>query len=106
MREDDWHFHLKLDDRNRVVPVEDPIEWARWMRDNAKRRCVAIDVFDDGRYLSTVFLGVNYNMISGEPLCFETMLFPETKLIGRSFTWEAAEQLHFEALEEIKRGEL
>jgi hypothetical protein len=52
------------------------LEWARLLEDNAYKR-VARDVLDNGRVVSTVWLGLGHNLGTyGPPLIFETMVFP------------------------------
>ena len=66
-------MNYKLDGHD-PVPVDDTLEWARWL-ETADRR-VASDVI--GRYhVSTVFLGTDHNFTGngGCPLLFETMVF-------------------------------
>ena len=54
---------------------------------------------DDRKLLSTVFLGTEHPMIPDDedlpPInCFETMLFPDTEVMGRMSTWDEAEMAH------------
>jgi len=50
------------------------LTWAMKMEDPAYKR-VAEDDFPDGSWLSTVWLGLDYNLFGGPPLIFETMYF-------------------------------
>jgi len=48
-----------------------------WAKDYEKQdRRIAEDTLSDGKWISTVFLGLNHNYSSGPPLMFETMVFP------------------------------
>jgi len=76
-----------------AVPVEDLMEWARWF-ETADRR-VAHDKLNDCK-VSTVFLGLDHNMLGERKDLFETMVFGG-KLNGeqnRYSTWEEAECGH------------
>ncbi len=50
-------------------------QWGNAMQ-NMEDKIVARDVID-GFLVSTVWLGVNHNFDGGEPIIFETMIFPE-----------------------------
>lgn len=59
-----------------VTPVDDLRTWGRWFEDNKHRRQIAIDQLADDRVISTVFLGIDHNLLGkGPPLLFETMVF-------------------------------
>lgn len=65
-------YILDLDDNPKEV---DSITWAKWFQVNQARRIVQQTML--GKYkVSTVFLGVNYNMLDGgDPVLYETMVF-------------------------------
>lgn len=61
-----------LDANGNPKPEPDVRAWGEWVQ-KADRR-IALDKFD-GVKVSTVFLGLDHNFGSGEPLVFETMVF-------------------------------
>jgi hypothetical protein len=79
----------------KAIPVEDLIEWAKWFE--TADRAVKQETLKNGYYVSTVFLGIDYNFMEGKPLLFETMVFKgkEGDLdMARYSTWEEAEAGH------------
>lgn len=54
---------------NRKGEQVDRIEWS------IKDRRVAETTLPDGRWVSTVFLGIDYSFGDGPPVLFETMVF-------------------------------
>lgn len=86
-------------DGHKVVPVDDLLEWGRWFE--KADRIVAQKKLPNGKYVSTVFLGMDYRLGSvGKPLWFETMVFDKKEDFGdeidvdRYETWEEAEKGH------------
>jgi hypothetical protein len=73
------------------VPCDDLLEWGRWLEDSDRR--VAYTKTWTYR-VSTVFLGLNHNFMEGEPLLFESMVFPmggwEEQEMARYSTWDEA----------------
>lgn len=63
-------MYAKLVEGN-VIPSSDVLEWARWFESADK---VALTEIGEGVRVSTVFLGINYDL-SSTPLWFETMVF-------------------------------
>ena len=51
----------------------DRLTWAQWFGQHDRR--LARDVLPDGRVISTVFLGLDHNMLGGPPEIFETLVF-------------------------------
>lgn len=92
--------------KNRIPVVEpDTEKWLEWKR--SKKHYVKVDKVKKIK-ISTVFLGVNYN-ISGEgpPLLFETMIFANGEdeidhQVKRTSTYEEAETAHREMCEEVQ----
>lgn len=82
-------MHYILDGREPKL-CKDVIEWARWYEKN--NRHVADDTVNDVR-VSTVFLGLDHNFLSGGP--------PDEDTIRYS-TWDEAEKGHAEILEREK----
>lgn len=64
--------YFKLDGDDKIEPVENVIEWARWFEsfDNRIEKTEIGDVL-----VSTVFLGMNHNWGEGPPLIYETLVF-------------------------------
>ena len=83
---------------HKPVKVEDVLEWEKWFE--TADRVVKQETLSDGKFVSTVFLGLDYNFRTiGKPLLFETMVFNEegnyTDLdVDRYPTWEEAEKGH------------
>jgi hypothetical protein len=85
-----------LDDDNNPIPCKDLMEWGHWIEDNNEKRRVAESILDDGKRVSTVFLGLDHSF--GEesaPVLFETMVFPNKESYGdldceRYRTWDEA----------------
>jgi hypothetical protein len=59
-----------------------------WMKLSARsyRRVASTDL-PDGRWLSTVWLGIDHNYGVGRPLIFETMLFPSPDDLDEQGCW-------------------
>ena len=87
-------------DGHTPVPCDDPMEFARWFEE-ADRQVGDDEV--DGHRVSTVFLGINHAFTPGPPILFETMIFPESELVGRYSTWDDAEAGHRRAVEDLRR---
>jgi hypothetical protein len=69
------HYILRAD--KLAVPEPDLLKWAVWMSD-VERRQIAVDEID-GYRISTVFMGIDHDFLhQGDPLLFETMVFPPT----------------------------
>ena len=76
-----------------AIPTDNLEEWGRMF--NNKDRIVKQETLPNGKRVSTVFLGLNYNWGEGEPLLFETMVFnPDEIDMERYSTWEEAEKGH------------
>ena len=50
-------------------------EWAKLLEDHSYQ-VIKQETLPDGKYVSTVWLGLNHQYGSGPPLIFETMVFP------------------------------
>ena len=94
-------------DGQKVVPVENTIEWAEWFE--KADRTVAKDVVGKLR-VSTVFIGLDHNfMLKGPPLLFETMVFDDSggmpqaalDIQERYATWDEAVAGHAEVLARV-----
>jgi hypothetical protein len=76
------------------------MEWAKLVEDKDYKRVAEITL-PDGKWISTVWLGLNHNWGEGKPLIFETMVFPSksdlSELdIDRYSTLEEAQKGHEE----------
>lgn len=98
-----------LDEKGNPKPEPDLMKWAKFFEDR-KKRVVQQDVIQrDGQEIlvSTVFLGLDHNFISGgPPILYETMIFGLPSMEGyqeRYVTKEAALIGHAKALE-LARG--
>ena len=57
------------------------LEWARDFEDQ-KMRVVAQEELKNGRWVSTVWLGLDHSFGAGKPMIFETTVFPKTGVYG------------------------
>ena len=55
-------------------PISDMMTWAK-KHENRGYRIVVQTVLDNGRFVSTVWLGINHQYGNGPRLIFETMVF-------------------------------
>ena len=105
-------------DGHEPKPCSDPLEWARWMEANkyAPRQLdpEGMDVCRVGStkvgnaWVSTVFLGVNYNFAEhGRPIVFETMVFGGSldNEQERYATWDEAETGHAAMVKRVSEKE-
>jgi hypothetical protein len=78
-----------LNDDHSVAPIEDVATWGRWMED--ADRTVELTVGATWR-VSTMFLGIDYCWLGGEPILFETMTFggPRAGEMLRYHSWDEA----------------
>ena len=86
-------------------PIEADLKtWSKWFESADARRVAETKI--DGYNVSTVFLGLDYSFSGGQPLLFETMIFPADSLsevyCERCSTWEQAEVQHKIAVAWIK----
>ena len=64
-----------------AVPVDED-GWAAEFRQPRDHWRIAATTLPDGRWVSTVFLGIDHSLFGGPPLIFETMVF-EAESMGR-----------------------
>lgn len=62
--------------RDRQGSPMDMRTWARALEDHSLQR-VAETTLPDGKWISTVWLGLDHQWGDGPPLIFETMVFPD-----------------------------
>ena len=55
-------------------PITDTLTWAKMFEDMSYKR-IAETTLPDGKWVSTVWLGLNHNYDAGPPLIFESMVF-------------------------------
>jgi hypothetical protein len=103
-------IYYRLDDHT-PVPI-DSTDITRWWPSQRSREHdpwrVAGTEFPDGRYLSTVFLGIDHQYLDGPPLLFETMLFDDPRGDEQQWrwsTWDEAEAGHAAVVAELEGGE-
>lgn len=86
------------------TPVDVPLlEWAKWFEKSGKQRIVKQTMLKNGKWVSTVFLGLDHNFFGGKPYLFETMVFPSktdySELdCNRYSTWDEAAAGHLEMI--------
>jgi hypothetical protein len=94
-----------LSDERVPIPTDDVMAWADWMQSHEKDRIVRQQ--DVGHlWVSTVFLGMDYQVCDGPPLLFESMIFdysnpedPEIlEYLERCPTEELALEMHARAV--------
>lgn len=94
-----------LDDENRPVQTDDVQVWGRFMMHPHRKRIVQQDRTEK-YYISTVFLGVDYQFGEGPPLLFETQIFlnteEEERETYRYSSWDDALTGHKVALRKLE----
>ena len=95
-----------LDENRRVVLCEDLLTWAHWFERSHEARVVGQTAMP-GVLVSTIFLGLNMNVMGGSPVFWETMTFSSNeKINGHQLrcagTWEQAEAMHQQMVEWVK----
>lgn len=91
---------------HKAVPEPDLMKWAAWIEHSDNRR-VARTAVDDKVFVSTVFLGVDYDFTGhGTPILFETMIFggPLDEYQERCGTWAEAVNMHRRAVSRAKKA--
>lgn len=94
------------------VPCSDVDEWVEWATKNEKKRHVARTKLTsdagDKVTISTVFLMIDHNFGSGEPILFESMVFGGlmNERQWRYCTWEEAEQGHAQIVRLVRDAEV
>ena len=77
------------------------------LREDGEYYRVAADVMSDGAFVSTVWLGLDHGWGSGDPLIFETMIFPTQDIYEEQDCWRysteaEARQGHIQAVRWLK----
>lgn len=80
-------IHYYILDGHTPVPCDDLLVWAHWY-EHADRH-VAWTEFEDGTFVSTVFLGLDHSFSNGvgPPILFETMIGKHDRETSAN-TWE------------------
>lgn len=85
------------------------IEWEEWW--NTNERMIDLTKFDDGSYVSTVFLGLDHNFhfdqfLEHRPILFETMMFGGKfdQIQWRYATLGEAKQGHYEIVSAVREN--
>ena len=81
----------------KAVRIDDIEQRARQF--DRENRVVKQEQLPNGKWVSTVFLGIDHSFGGGPPLLFETMVFPSKENfrdlgMDRYTTWEEAEKGH------------
>ncbi len=80
-----------------AIPTDSLMEWGKMMEN--QNRIVKQETLPNGKFVSTVFLGIDHQFGNGPPLIFETMVFDNGRSgrdedMERYTTWEQAEEGH------------
>lgn len=96
--------HFILDENNNVIPANVK-EWSDFFNREKRTRIVKQDDID-GKYVSTVFLGLVHSSYDDKLDIFETMVFNDSEDIycERYDTWKEAEEGHQKAIQWVKDG--
>jgi len=97
MTEKPYHYMLL----NKQPIKCDLLTWARWIE--TASRIVARTKIGDV-LVSTIFLGLDHNLVDGPPLIFETVIFGGEfdEKLDRYSTWEEAELGHRKYVEMVE----
>lgn len=75
----DYPFYIPTDDGHaRRVTRE---EFDRWTEANPTGRRIAMTYLPDGRWISTVFMALDHAYDGGDPVLWETMIFPKESYV-------------------------
>lgn len=103
----DWYI---LNENNEPVVATNIEEYRNWRENNSEKKVVKQEEVN-GRFISTVFLGLNHNFnVNGPPMLFETMVFPKKGDWGeiymeRCHDYEEAQDMHQKAVQWVLDGE-
>ena len=99
--------YYMLNDKHEAVAVDFDTFIASRQRGGRGFNRVAEDTLPDGRWVSTVFLGMNHSFRDGPPMIFETLVFPRkgkwTEESGERYsTWDEAMAGHTAVVAKLK----
>lgn len=85
------HYILGGEDGHTPIAVS-LLEWADYIEKGAGNRRVAEDKLPNGKWVSSVFLGLDHSFGGSRPVLFETMIFTDAENLSeeygrRSCTW-------------------
>jgi hypothetical protein len=95
--------------KGKKVVSTDLVTWAKWFGEPTKHRVVKQTTLKNGRWVSTVFLGLDHSFGMGKkPILFETMVFPDRKDLAdldmaKCSTWKEAETQHKEMVKKWQK---
>ena len=94
-------FYYTLDEQNRPVKEPDLLKWATWY-EKSRRHLGNLRVGDVR--ISTIFLGLDFNLVNDSPLLWETMVFGGEfdRQIQRYHSYEDALNGHQRWIEKIR----
>lgn len=95
-----------LDDEGNPQPEPDLMKWAEWIEKGGKTRIVK-QTKVKGHFVSTVFLGLDYQFQGGVPMLFETMIWDKNDqdiYQDRHSTKQKAMTAHDRLVNAIKYG--
>lgn len=75
----------------------DQVEWVK-LFGNFEYTVIKQEILPNGKWVSTVWLGLNHNFGEGKPLIFETMVFP------KKGNYRDLDQARHSTLKEAKKG--
>lgn len=95
-----WYI---LDEDHNAVPSS-ATEWSDWTANDWNRKRVKEDTLPDGRWISTVFMGLDHRWDDGPPILFETMVFQSQEDLDEQYrqrcsTWSQALKQHDDAVD-------
>ena len=76
----------------------EPITFQEYVNRDQEYKRVAETTVVDGRWVSTVWLGLDHNYGDGKPLIFETMVFKSERTLGGSYEYQVRYHTEEEAL--------
>lgn len=101
--------YYKLDENKNPIPCSLE-EWANQREEmfESKTKHIGSDEIN-GKWVSTVWLGLNHNFFDGPPEIFETMIYDNEKKEWTDYeqryaTWKEAEEGHLKAIQWVKDG--
>lgn len=100
------NYQYILDDDNVPIPCHDSTVWGEFFA-NTNRRTVERTQIDSDIVVSTVFLGLDHSFVpNSPPVLFETLVFggEHDGAMRRYYTWELAEQGHWQLIKELFPG--
>ena len=82
---------------NKKEEAIDMMEWGDLL-DDKDYKIIKQETLPDGKWVSTVWLGLDHNFVGGKPLIFETMVFP------KEGDYQDLDMERYSTLKEAKKG--